>query len=127
MDGATLALAAAPSCEFPLESSAGLERQTARALALAGQVWGVEPQGYLTGWTISYCRGWFLCAGGGQAAWTYGCAYLEREAILAAPGPTQCIAGVLIHELGHLVLGGDGAHHDPRFQLATDLAAVPCE
>jgi hypothetical protein len=126
VDGATLALASANSCEFPLESTVGVEAQTARALELAGTLWGMDPTELVTGWTITYCRGWFVCAGGGTASWTWGCAHLDTEVIQAAPGPSRCVTGVLIHELGHLVVG-DLAHEDPRFTLADDMEARPCE
>jgi hypothetical protein len=126
VDGATLALSQAPSCEFPLQSSAGLEAEATRALQVAGKLWGVEPREVVSGWTITYCRGWFACAGGGSATWTYGCAHLDTEVIQAAPGPSACLSGVLVHELGHLVVG-DLAHQDERFALANDLEAAPCE
>jgi hypothetical protein len=124
VDGATLVAAAAPSCEFPLTTVEGVEVQTARALEIAGEVWGVDPGDYVTGWVISYCRGWFVCAAA-QVTWTYGCAYTDREVIEAAPGPSKCLPGVLIHELGHLVVG-DPNHRDPRFAVADALEGAPC-
>lgn len=126
VDGATLALDAPPRCEYPLAGSAGLEAQTAKALELAGRLWGVDPEAYVTGWVIEFCQGWFVCSGGGTATWTWGCARLDENVISAAPGPTRCAAGVLIHELGHLVVG-DLAHADPRFATASDMAGQPCE
>jgi hypothetical protein len=124
VDGATLA--APSSCEFPLTSVSGLESRTAKALEIAGVVWGVEPTDYLTGWVISFCGGWFVCGGGDSATWTYGCTRTDTEVITAAAGPSHCLSGVLIHEFGHVVVG-DRAHRDPRFAVADDLAAIPCK
>jgi hypothetical protein len=126
VDGATLALASKPSCAFPLASSEGVEARTAKALEIAGRVWGVDPGDYLTGWTIDFCGGWFVCGRAGSATWTYGCASPDDERLDAAPGPSGCLAGVLIHELGHVVVG-DLTHRDPRFETANALEAAPCE
>ncbi|MBK9517586.1 MAG: hypothetical protein IPO09_09575 [Anaeromyxobacter sp.] len=125
--GATLAAPPVPTCEYPVTDLTGVVERTERALEIAGEVWGVVPSDYLRGWTISYCGGWFLCGSGDSACWTYGCARLDRAVIAAAVNPaTRCLPGVLIHELGHLVVG-DREHRDPRFALATSREAEPCE
>jgi hypothetical protein len=119
VDGATLA---APAVKYPVKSVAGLEAQTAKALELAGKVWGVDPRDYLTGWVINFSEGWFACG----RSWTYGCADTNTSTLAAAPGPAKCLTGVLVHELGHLVVG-DMAHRDPRFEKANALESAPCE
>ena len=40
-------------------------------------------------------------------------------------GPTRCRTSVLVHELGHVVLG-DGDHADPRWALVPAVAAMAC-
>jgi hypothetical protein len=127
VEGATLALSSEPWCEFRFTSADGLEAEARRAMEIAATLWDVDPSDYTTGWVVSYCRSWFVCQGAGAAAWTYGCAQLDRELIRVAPGLDGCATGVLIHELGHLVLGGDGNHEDPRFASADDLASSVCE
>lgn len=127
VEGATLALSSDAWCEFPLASADGLETEARRAMELAAEVWNVDPSDYTTGWVVSYCRGWFVCQGAGTAAWTYGCAQLDEELIRVAPGLDHCASGVLIHELGHLVVGGDGEHEDPRFASADALASSVCD
>ena len=112
----------APSTvEFPIVDTAPLARQTERALSLAARVWGLEP-GALTGWTVRYQRGWLACG----TTWTYGCAFPAARLIVAAPGPSGCAAGVLIHEVGHALIG-DMAHADPRWTEADALESQPCE
>jgi hypothetical protein len=123
VDGATLA--AMPGAEFKA-STAGLVPRVERALRLAGEVWGVEPADHLAGWTIEFSGGWFACGTGARACWTYGCALPDRRIIKAAAGFADCLPGVLIHELGHVVIG-DGEHLDPRFATADAMEGGPCE
>jgi hypothetical protein len=127
VEGATLARTTDPWCESELASTEGLEAEATKALRLAARVWGVDPADYLSGYVISFCGGWFVCRGGGESAWTYGCAEPDRALIKAGPNLHGCTAGVLVHELGHLVLHGGREHHDPRFAEATALADEACE
>jgi hypothetical protein len=127
LSGATLAAPPPPTCEFAVADLERVEGETRRALEIAGEVWGVEASQVLTGWTIRFCGGWFLCGSGSSAAWTYGCARLDLKLITAAVNPkTGCLPGVLVHEVGHLVVGGDRDHRDPRFAQATAHEAEPC-
>jgi hypothetical protein len=119
-------LAAPPhACEFPLTRVDGVEARTRRAFELAGELWGASPEALLTGWTVAFCQGWFVCPTADGGAWTYGCALPASRLIRAAPGDTNCLEGVLIHEFGHLAVG-DPAHRDPRFATATSMQAAPC-
>jgi len=127
VEGATLALSSEPWCESKLATAQGLVAEAVKAMELAGQVWDVDPSDYVTGWVISYCGGWFVCGSGGSASWTYGCAELGEDLIKAGPNLDGCASGVLVHEIGHLVVHGDRNHRDPRFAVATALADTVCE
>lgn len=88
----------------------GILAETARAIEVGAGYWGVDTD-VLDGWTLQLDGGWFACGD----VWTYGCARLDLKVIRAAAGDDGCRTCVLVHEIGHVVLNGDGDHVDPRW------------
>lgn len=119
-------LVADPHAEFQVER-AGLVEEAGRTIALGAALWGAAPATALDGWVIVFSGGWFPCRTAQGATWTWGCTYPAEAVIYAAPddGPTRCRTSVLVHELGHVVLG-DGDHADPRWALVPAVAAMAC-
>lgn len=116
---------AVPRAEFPIETT-GLLAEVERSIEVGAEVWGVD-DGVLSGWTIAFQGGWFPCQTAAGAEWTWGCTYPAHRLVYAAPddGPLRCRSSVLVHEIGHVVIG-DPAHTDPRWVEAAGRATEAC-
>jgi len=77
--------------------------------------WGA-PDSAIAGTTLHTTSGQMDCSG----VQAYGCTYSDmRDVTLDINAYPACPYYNLVHELGHVILNGDGNHTDPRWHQVT--------
>jgi hypothetical protein len=90
-------------------------------VAAAAAYWGIAPEA-VAGWRLRLTEGLLECGGSSTAN---GCTTADDRTVTITANYFVCIeSSTLVHELGHVALGGDSDHRDPRWRDSDALRAL---
>ncbi len=99
----------------PLAVQGGDAAETRRLLDLAAQAWGGKPQAW-NGWTVRYTPDTIDADRNGRSVIRKRDGQVVGGQMDLQLDPGMKPAGTaLAHEVGHILLGGDPDHRDPRW------------
>jgi hypothetical protein len=90
-------------------------------LEASAAYWGIAPDD-LAGWRLLLTEGLLAC---GERVDASGCTTTGDDTIAVTANYYACIeSSTLMHEIGHVALGGDEEHRDPRWHDEAALEAL---
>ena len=101
-----------------------LKPRTRRVIELGAGFWDVAPDA-VSGWRLLLTEGLMRC---GSSATSTGCTTTGDQTVAITVNFSVCIeSSALVHEIGHVALGGDPQHQDRRWQDDAALGALWAE
>jgi hypothetical protein len=93
-------------------------------IALSAQYWGIDPES-VAGWRLVLTEGLLHC---GSCSTANGCTSTGDSTVRITANYYVCIeSSTLMHEIGHIALGGDSQHRDPRWHDDVAIQALWAE
>jgi hypothetical protein len=98
-----------------------LKPRIRRVVEMAAAYWGSAPEA-VAGWRLLLAEGLLAC---GSCSTANGCTTTDDRTVAITANFYLCIeSSTLTHEIGHVALGGDARHEDPRWHDDDALRAL---